>query len=159
MRYRFRLEGPAYSRHKESLKRLLAKHGLRWRGDREAFVWAGTSERVIATYERDPQRDVTLSAELVWESRKKTEFLEDLKEWVWSVGGEGGQDETGPPTTTAKALVERELAVWDVVHKPDATRLRAEGRPDAWIQRDLREWKRRRDERRRELMAELGGLP
>ena len=157
MRYRFRLDGPAYSKHKDALKRLLARHGLRWRGDREVFVWASTSERLVARYERDPQRDVTLSADLVWESRKKTAFLEDLKEWVWSAGGEGGEDQTGPPPTTAKPLVDRELAVWDAVHKPDANRLRADGRPEAWIQRDVREWKRKREERRRELMAELGG--
>ena len=157
MRYRFRVDGGTYSRHKETLKRLLVKHALRWRGDRETFVWAGTKERLLATYERDPARDVTLSAELVWEARKKTEFLEDLKAWVWSVGGEGGLDEGGPPVTTAKALVDRELAVWDVVHKPDVERLRREGRPEAWIQRDVHDWKQKREERRRELMAELGG--
>jgi len=157
VRYRFRLDGVVYSKHKEAFKRLLAKHGLRWKGDRETFVWASTKERLLATYQRDAAKDVTIAAELVWESRKKTEFLEDLKEWVWSVGGEGGADDSGPPATTAKALVDRELAVWDAVHKPDAERLRAEGRPEAWIQRDLKEWKRKRDERRRELMGELGG--
>jgi len=157
MRYRFRVDGASYSRQKEGLKRLLSRHGLRWRGDRETFVWASTKERLLATYQRDSERDVTLSAELVWEARKKTEFLEDLKAWVWSVGGEGGLDEGGPPGTTAKALVDRELAVWDLVHKPDVERLRREGRPEAWIQRDVREWKRQRDEQRRELRAELGG--
>ena len=51
--------------------------------------------------------------------------------------------------------MERALTLWDIVNKPDVDRLRERGRPSAWIEEDVRRWKRRRQERRRELMGQI----
>ncbi len=151
MRFRFVLDGTAYSKHKDAFKAILKRHGLAFKGTRDTFVWSSRSESVTAFYERDEARDVTLKAELVWQSRKKTPLLNELREWVWAAGGHGGEEEESVPDEKASEAIERELAFWDSIHKPDIEKLRAAGRPEAWIQKDLREWKRKRAEKRREL--------
>ncbi len=156
MRFRFVVDGAAYSKHKDAFKAVLRRHGLAFKGTRETFVWSSRSESVTAVYERDEARDVTLRAELVWQSRKKTPLLNELKEWVWSVGGRSGEAEETTPDAKASDAVERELAVWDAVHRPDAERLRAAGRPEAWIERDVRAWRRKRAEKKRELTGRVG---
>jgi hypothetical protein len=156
MRFRFVVDGAAYSEHKDAFKGILRRHGLAFRGTRETFVWSSRSESVTAVYERDEARDVTLRAELVWQSRKKTPLLNELKEWVWSVGGHGGEEEEDAAAgAKASDAVERELATWDAVHRPDAERLRADGRPEAWIERDVKAWRRKRAEKKRELLGRL----
>ena len=155
MRFRFVVDGAAYSRHKDAFKGILRRHGLAFRGTRETFVWSSRSENVTAVYERDEARDVTLKAELVWQSRRKTPLLNELKEWVWSVGGHGGEEEASAPDAKASDAVERELAIWDAVRKPDVARLRAAGRPQAWIERDVKAWRRKRAEKKRELTGRL----
>lgn len=151
MRFRFVVDGAAYSKHKDGFKGILKRHGLAFKGTRDTFVWSSRSEGVTAFFERDEARDVTLKAELVWQSRKKTRLLNELKEWVWSVGGHGGEEDEGLPDAIASDAIERELAFWDAIHKPDVEKLRAEGRPEAWIQRDMKDWRRKRAEKRREL--------
>ena len=151
MRFRFVLDGAAYSKHKDAFKAILKRHGLAFEGSRDTFVWSSRSESVTAFFERDEARDVTMKAELVWQSRKKTPLLNDLREWVWSAGGHGGEEEESVPDEKASDAIDRELAFWDSIHKPDVEKLRAAGRPEAWIQKDLREWKRKRAEKRREL--------
>src|SRR2546428_589 len=90
MRFRFVLDGATYSRNKDAFKAVLKRHGLTFRGSRDTFVWSSRSESVTAVFERDEARDLTVKAELAWQSRKKTALLNELKEWVWSVGGHGG---------------------------------------------------------------------
>ena len=153
MRFRFVVEGAAYSKHKDAFKDVLRRHGLSFKGSRDTFVWSSRQESVTATYERDEARDLTIKADLVWQSRKKTPLLNALKEWVWSVGGRGGEEDDAAPDAGATDAIERELAVWDAVHRPDEERLRKEGRPETWIERDVRDWKRKRTEKRRELTA------
>ncbi len=155
MRFRFVVDGTVYSKHKDAFKGILRRHGLAFRGTRETFVWSSRSESVTALYERDEEHDVTLKAELLWQSRKKTPLLNELKEWVWSVGGRGGESEDEGAAPDASEAVSRELAIWDAVHKPDAERLRAEGRPEAWIEKDMKAWKRKRAEKKRELTGRL----
>ncbi len=156
MRFRFVVDGTAYSKGKDAFKKILRRHGLAFKGTRETFVWSSRTESVTALYERDEARDVTLKAELVWQSRKKTPLLNELKEWVWSVGGHGGEaEDEGAADAKATDAVDRELAVWDAVNKPDAERLRAEGRPEAWIQKDVKAWQRKRAEKKRELTGRL----
>jgi len=155
MRFRFDLEGDAYSKHKEAFKRLLAKHGLRWQGTLERPIWASRGERVIGVFERDETRDVTRHATLVWEGRAKSRLLEDLKAWAWEIGGKV-EEETGPAADQVKDDVEDALRFWDLVYKPNVDWLRVQGRPAAWIEEDLKRWKRRRQERRRELMGQIG---
>ncbi len=153
MRFRFTLDGPAYSKNKDAFKATLKRHGLVFKGSRDTFVWSSRSESVTATYERDEARDITIRADLVWQSRKKTALLNELKEWVWSVGGHGGEEDDATPDKGTADAVERDLAIWDAVHRPDEERLRREGRPETWIQRDLRDWKRKRTEKKREIVA------
>ncbi len=155
MRFRFDVDGPAYSKHKEAFKRLLAKHGLRWRGTLSRPLWGSAAERVSAVFDRDEARDVLIKATLVWEGRKKSKLLEDLKAWVWQIGGTGSED-SGPAAKDVADDVEQALRLWDLVHKPDVDRLADQGRPRAWIEEDMRRWKRRRQERRRELMGLVG---
>ncbi len=152
MRFRFDLEGEAYSKNKEAFKRLLAKHGLRWRGTLERPIWAGDAERVSAVFDRDEAKDVLVKASLLWEGRKKSGLLEDLKAWSWQVGGMVSE-EKAPAAEEVADDVEKALVFWDVVYKPNVDWLRVQGRPRSWIEEDLRRWKRRRQERRRELMG------
>ncbi|TLZ59909.1 MAG: hypothetical protein E6K13_09080 [Methanobacteriota archaeon] len=151
MRFRFVLDGSAYSKHKNAFKETLKRHGLMFRGTRETFVWASRQESVTATFERDEAQDVTIQARLVWQSRKKTPLLNEIKEWVWSVGGHGGEEDDATPDPSASDAIDRELAIWDAIHKPDVDRLRRDGRPGAWIEKDVRDWQRKRREKRREL--------
>jgi hypothetical protein len=153
MRYRFELSGEGYSKHKEAFKRILAKHGLRWQGTLERPLWGSRTERLTATFERDQPRDLLVRAVLLWEGTKKSPLLEELKGWVWEIGGTG-QEETSPGADAVKQEVESALQVWDVVYKPNPDWLESQGRPRAWIERDLREWRQTRLARRRELAGE-----
>lgn len=152
MRFRIDLEGDAYSKHKDAFKRLLAKHGLRWKGTLDRPLWTSASERVSAVFDRDEVRDILRKATLVWEGRKKSPLLEDLKAWAWQLGGKV-TEETGPAPEDVVDDVEQALRFWDIVYKPNVDRLRVQGRPKSWIDEDVRRWKRMRQERRRELMG------
>lgn len=152
MRFRFVVDGPKYTKHKAALKKMLADHRLAWRGNMTEFVWASGKERVRADYERDPVQDVTIRATLTWEGKAKTPFLNELKAWVFGAGGKAEEERTTKEEkSAAKDRVERELAFWDRLHKPDADALRAQGRPPEWIDKDVKEWKRAREAKRREL--------
>ena len=74
MRYRFLLDGQAYSKNKNSFKKMLRKHKLSFKGTFGNFIWKSEKEEVRAEFERDEKMDVTLSAILIWEGRRKTEF-------------------------------------------------------------------------------------
>lgn len=152
MRFRFEMDGETYSKNKESFKRVLAKHGLRWRGTLERPFWGSATERVAAIFDRDLQKDVLRSASLVWESAKKSALLEDLKAWAWQVGARAVEDRS-PSADEVTDEVEAALRYWDIVWKPNVDWLRAQGRPKAWIDADVRRWKQERQERRRELMG------
>lgn len=152
MRFRLDLEGDAYSKHKEGFKRLLAKHGLRWKGTLDRPLWTSATERISAIFDRDEAKAVLRKASLVWEGRKKSALLEDLKAWAWQVGGTV-EEEKGLAAEEVVDDVEQALVLWDLVHKPNVERLRAEGRPKTWIDEDMKRWKRLRQERRRELMG------
>lgn len=153
MRFRIEMEGETYSKNKESFKRLLAKHGLRWRGTLERPFWGSATERVTAIFDRDQQQDLLRKATLVWESAKKSSLLEDLKAWAWQVGGRAIEDRS-PSAEDVTDEVEAALRYWDIIWKPDVDRLEAQGRPKAWIDADLRRWKQQRQERRRELVGQ-----
>ena len=153
MRWRFVLVGTRYSKDKAQFKKLLQEHRLIWRGNMTTFLWQGAKERVRAEYERDPKKDVTLTATILWEGRAKTRFLNELKTWVFSLGGEAAEEKvTKEATAAAKERAEQELALWDAVHEPDVTALRAQGRPEEWIERDVKAWKKAREAKRKELL-------
>src|SRR5207245_9980674 len=103
MRRRFDMPGETYSKNKESFKRILARHGLRWRGSLDRPLWASGSERVTAVFDRDQEKDVLRGATLLWESAKKSTLLEDLKAWAWEVGAKDvqGRSPHGDQATTA----------------------------------------------------------
>ncbi len=153
MRYRFLLDGQLYSKNKSSFKELLKKHKLAFKGSFGNFLWQNENEKVRAEFQRDEEKDVTLSATLVWEGRKKTEFMEELKAWVWELGGKGDKDETPQPKASeVDSRVDKELEFWDRINKPDVDRLKATGRPEQWIKKDVEDYRRRRRERKKELM-------
>lgn len=153
MRFRFEMDGDAYSKHKDSFKRLLAKHGLRWRGTLDRPSWGSGTERVTAVFDRDTEKDVLRAASLVWESAGKSRLLEDLKAWAWEVGART-QEDRSPSVEDVTDEVEAALRHWDIVWKPNVDWLRSQGRPSAWIEADLKRWKERRQERRRELIGQ-----
>ncbi|SRR6266571_2835725 len=152
MRFRFVVDGPKYTKHKAAFKKMIREHGLAWRGNMTEFVWASPKERVRGEYERDEAREITIKATLIWEGKAKTPLLNELKTWVFSVGGKSEEQRAQKEDkSAAKAHVEQELEFWDRLHKPDVAALRSEGRPEDWIDRDVREWKKARDTKRREL--------
>jgi len=153
MRFRFEMVGDVYSKHKESFKRLLAKHGLRWRGSLDRPFWASGTERVTAVFDRDEERDLLRSAALVWESAGKSRLLEDLKAWAWEAGAKAVEDQS-PSAEDVTDEVEQALRYWDIVWKPNEDWLKAQGRPRAWIEADVKRWKQQRQERRRELVGQ-----
>ena len=156
MRYRFNLDGQAYSKNKGFFKKLLRKYKLAFKGSFGNFLWQNENEKVRAEFERDEKRDITLSATLVWEGRKKTEFMEELKAWVWELGGKGDKDETPQPKASEKdSRIEMELEFWDRINKPDFERLKATGRPEEWIKKDVEEYEKRRREKKKELVDRL----
>jgi hypothetical protein len=153
MRFRFEMDGETYSNNKESFKRILAKHGLRWKGSLERPFWASGSERVTALFDRDQEKDVLRGAILVWEGVKKSTLLEELKGWAWEVGAKGSADRS-PSAEEVTDEVEQALRSWDLIWEPNVDLLRAQGRPKTWIEADVKRWKQRRLERRRELMGQ-----
>src|SRR3989304_5641790 len=90
MRFRFVLDGAAYSKPKAVFRAFWTGPGLACGGSGDTFVWWSRSESVTAFFERDEARDVTMKAELVWQSRKKTPLLNGLRGGGWSAGGHGG---------------------------------------------------------------------
>ncbi len=153
MRFRFEMDGEKYSKNKDSFKRVLAKHGLRWRGSLDRPFWASATERVTAIFDRDSEKGVLVAAALVWESAKRSTLLEDLKEWAWEVGAKAVEDRA-PTAEDVTDEVEQALRYWDIVWKPNIDRLKATGRPEAWIEADVKRWKQARQERRRELVGQ-----
>ena len=154
MRFRFVVDGPKYTKHKAAFKTILKDHRLLWKGGMETFVWASAKERVVGDFERDAARDVTIRATLTWDGKAKTPFLNELKAWVFSLGGKAEEPKAAKEEkSSARARVERELEFWDRIHRPDVEALRAEGRPEEWIDKDLKAYKSARDAKRRDLLA------
>lgn len=149
MRYRFFLEGTAYSKNKEEFKTLLKKHGLRWRGSFEQPWWGSEKEKVEATFQRDPVREVTISATLTWSGRRASPLVEELKAWALSAGGQVEAEAKAAKVRRPAAI--KELEFWDLLNKPDERYMAAEGRPRRWIELDLQAWRRRRREKESEL--------
>lgn len=152
MKVRFIFEGQIYSKNKSSFKSILKKHGLKWKGSMREFIWIGERDKIVAEFERDPERDVTLSATLTWTGKRKTDFLRELESWAREVGGKL----EAPSDTRDLSMIEKELKFWDSLHKPDEERLRSRGCPESWIQRDLREWRNKRRKKKKELIEKYG---
>lgn len=154
MRFRFVIDGTKYSTHKAQFKKLLREYRLAWKGNMTTFLWQSGRERVQAEFDRDPAKDVTVAATIVWEGTAKTPFLNELKSWAFSLGGQATQEKATKQEIADRVRgAERALALWDAVHKPDIRALRAQGRPEAWIERDIRAWKEAREAKRAELVG------
>src|SRR3989304_711517 len=148
MRFRFVLAGPKYSRHKAALKEMLREHRLAWRGNMTEFVWIGPRDRVRAEFDRDAAKDVTVRATITWDGKAKTPLLNELKTWAFSL--RGTTEEVRAPKPSASAAKERndrlekELDLWDRLHRPDGEALRTAGRPAECIELGLRGRKKAR---------------
>jgi len=149
MKKEFEIEGSTYSSNKDDFKRILRKHGLRWKGSLGNFTWIGKGDKITAYFDRDEERGVTLKARLVWEGKGKSDFLSELADWVKSLKGPPAR--RGGPAKDAKQKVQRELEFWDKIHEPPVEGMKAEGRPDSWISKDVEEWKAKRKEKEKEL--------
>jgi len=154
VRKEFSFEGSVYSSNKATFKTILRKHGFVWKGKLGDFIWLGNDEKVIAEFERDPERNVTLSATLIWSGKKRTDFLKELEKWAEDVGGKKAEGKSRAPSQDKR--IQQELKFWDKLNKPDKERLRAEGRPNDWIKKDLREWRKKRNQKRKELIERYG---
>jgi hypothetical protein len=139
---------------KAEFKKLLRGHGLKWRGRMGDFIWIGENDKVVADFERDAERDVTISATLTWSGKKKTDFLKELENWAKEVGGEK-KDATGKDRNAEKKI-EKELEFWDELNKPDKERLIAEGRPESWIEKDIKRWRKKKRQKKKELVERYG---
>lgn len=144
------MEGKVYSEHKADFKRILRKYSLKWKGSMNDFQWVGESDRVIAHFDRDEQRDITLKARLTWEGKKKTDFLSALAEWVRSLEGKHVKKGRKPPRKS-REKIQKELEFWDRIHEPPVEAMKAEGRPESWISKDIEDWEKRRKEKEKEL--------
>ncbi|MCK4455815.1 MAG: hypothetical protein KAU99_05655 [Thermoplasmata archaeon] len=149
MKKEFDLEGSTYSNNKADFKRILRKHGLRWKGSLGNFEWIGRDDKVTAYFDRDEQKGITLNARLVWEGKKKSDFLSELTDWIKSL--HGAPVRRGGLTKDTKQKIQRELEFWDKIHEPSVEAMKAEGRPESWITKDLEEWKAKRKEKEKEL--------
>lgn len=154
MRKEFSFEGSIYSNNKATFKMILRKHGFVWKGKLGDFIWLGNDEKLIAEFERDPERNITLSATLIWSGKKRTDFLMELEKWAKDVGGK--KTEGKAKAQSQDKRIQQELKFWDKLNKPDEERLRAEGRPNDWIKKDLREWRKKRNQKRKELIDRYG---
>lgn len=150
MKREFELEGEVYSEHKADFKRILRKYSLKWKGSMNDFQWVGESDRVTAHFDRDEQRDITLKARLIWEGKKKTDFLSALAEWVRSLEGKPVEKGRKPPRKS-REKIQKELEFWDKIHEPPVEAMKAEGRPESWISKDIEDWEKRRKEKEKEL--------
>jgi hypothetical protein len=150
MKKEFELEGSVYSDNKSDFKRILRKHGLRWKGSLGNFEWIGADDKVTAYFDRDEQKNITLKARLLWEGKKKSDLLSELTSWIESLEGVPKKRRAGP-TKESKQRIQRELEFWDKLHEPPVEGMKAEGRPESWINKDLEEWKAKRKEKEKEL--------
>src|SRR3989442_549041 len=73
MRFRFEMPGETYSKNKESFKRILAKHGLRWRGSLDRPVLATGGDRLGRDLRMNLEGIVAVEtislAAVIWEKR------------------------------------------------------------------------------------------
>lgn len=153
MKQEFSFDGVVYSDNKASFKKILRKHGLKWKGSMGDFVWIGDKDKVIAEFERDRERDITISATLIWSGKKKSDFLKEFEIWAKEAGGKKGKaDKRKVP----EKKVQKELEFWDSLNKPDKGRLRAEGRPESWIEKDMKEWRKKKRQKKKELVDRYG---
>jgi hypothetical protein len=150
----FTLDGATYSEYKSGFKKLLRRHGLKWRGSMGDFVWIGEKDKVVAEFERDTERDVTISATLKWIGKKKTDFLKELETWAKDLGAE--KPEVSGVDKSADKKIKQELEFWDELHKPDKERLKAEGRPESWIEKDMKVWRKKKRQKKKELLDRYG---
>jgi hypothetical protein len=151
---KFSFDGVVYSDNKAEFKNLLRSHDLKWRGRMGDFIWIGENDKVVADFERDTERDVTISATLTWSGKKKTDFLKELENWAKEVGGE--KKEVTGKDETAEKKIEKELEFWDELNKPDKERLMAEGRPESWIEKDIKRWRKKKRQKKKELVERYG---
>lgn len=154
MKVQFIIKGSDYSKNKDALKKILKKYGLQWKGTMTNAFWRSEKEILRASFERNEEKDITIMATLIWEGEKKTPFLKELKAWTSKLECKIASVKKAK-TTAEEDFVQKELEFWDKINRPDVEYLRATGRPEAWIKKDLKEWKVAREKKRKELLAKF----
>lgn len=150
MKIQFKLNGKDYSKNKKEFKKILKKHGLKWKGSISKPYWKNDKEKVEAEFIRDDEKDITISATLIWEGLEKTEFLSDLKEWCLKF-----DCEIMEIVNNKNLEIEKKLKFWDIFHKPCLEYLQLTKRPKKWIELDIEKWKRERAKKQKELIDNI----
>jgi len=142
MLVRYKMDGRAYSKNKEAFKQLLKKHGIYWKGTFQDPWWGSTTDKVKAEYERDQERNITISATLTWEGDGESPFLKEFKAWCLGLKAE----ETSKKVSQTKGTMD-EILLFDMVYKPQEAYLETTGRPRAWIDKDLERFEAERNKK------------
>jgi hypothetical protein len=145
LRLRLKMSGSQYGKGKDDFKGLLKKHGLFWKGTMMKPWWGSDKERVMAEFERDTERDVTISATLTWvgDGDGETQFIAELRSWADGLGLKL------EPLADDTEEGNEDIFFWDLVHRPQEKELQARGCPDRWIELEVEQWKRDRSKRMR----------
>jgi hypothetical protein len=135
MLFRIVIPGKDYSRHKNEFKEILTSHNLRWQGSFKDPWWGSSIERVRAVYDRDEERNMTISATLTWEGPEVTTCLEALRKWAERLGFQAGAIK---PSEDER--YKYELYFFEMIYKPRPEYLARRGRPSSWIEKDMDRW-------------------
>lgn len=144
------MDGATYNEHKDGFKAILKRHGIKWKGTRFNVWWGSETEKVVATYDRDEDADVTLGATLCWHGLKgqsSSDCLEELRTWAAEVGAKKGAVASKAAAKVRKDKQSKEQKVWSMVWKPQADALRSQGRPKSWIDRDVEAFEQEKEQR------------
>lgn len=153
----YTIRGIDYSQNKTDFKKLLAKHGLKWKGHMHHAIWGSNRETITGVFIRDEDRNITLTATLTWEGEEDTEFLTEFKKWVTALIPKTDHSEIlGIKQDDINRRIQQELELWDITHKPDIKHLKTSGRPVEWIKNDIENWKRERGKIEQRLLSIYG---
>jgi hypothetical protein len=136
------MDGRAYSKNKEAFKQLLKKYGIYWKGTFQDPWWGSATEKVRAEYERDQERNITISATLIWEGEGESPFLKEFKAWCLDLKAE----DTSKKVSQTRGTMD-EILLFDMVYKPQEAYLETTGRPRSWIDKDLERFEAERNKK------------
>lgn len=146
MKIKFVIEGINYSKNKKEFKKILKKHDLKWKGSINYPFWRNDNEKIKGEFKRDDEKDITISATLIWESDEKTPFFIEMEKWISNL-----DCEISEIIEDNNYKIKRKLEFWDKIHKPCIEFLKSTKRPEKWIEKDIERWRNERMQKVKEL--------